>query len=372
MELSPEDALRLNVLLANPLLAVRIDEGRLAVHALTPEGETAIPLHPNCREEQYLKRVRELLSTHVLGSPGGYPVFLKRWTRMGQARDESLEKLLLLGEPEAVVAVVHAKGLTDELARRAWWAMPTADNARRMLERPAVAQGRMGKVLAEFLLEFLPFEESPQAMIESVRLVLQPGLISEEARAKLWARGRSRNAYYVGFLQAVPDALPLEKPAHPALEVLQPQIAPLAGENPFAAQLLRVLQPAGQAWLATAETVMKKPSNQDVVVELMEALRAYFAPVAAEGARLSSIEAVLEQADARLAQGREPALAALLDRLPAAHHDLVRAMLILSAAGERLVAPIFARTDAIGSVMRRKIAPVTEPLFEQLARLQGR
>lgn len=372
MDLSPEDALRLNVLLANPLEAVRIDEGTLTVHALTPEGETSIPLNPNCREEQYLKRVRELFSTHVLGSPGGYPVFLKRWTRMGQARDDSLEKLLLLGEPEAVVAVVHAPGLTDELARRAWWAMPTSDNARRMLSRKAVAEGRMGKVLADFLLEFLPFEESPQAMIESVRLVLQPGLISNEAREKLWARGRSKNSYYVGFLQAVPDELPLEKPSHPAHEALREALDDLADANPLASLLLRVTSGAGQAWLATAETVMKKPSNQDVVVELMEAIRDYFSPAAAEGERLRSIEAVLAQADARMAERTEADLAAVLERLPDEHHALVRALLVLSAAGERLVAPIFATTDAIGSVMRKKIAPVTGPLFEQLALLQGR
>ena len=53
-------------------------------------------------------------------------MYLQRWTRMGQMRDESLEQLLLLGEPEAVVAVVCAPGLTDELARRAWWAMGNA------------------------------------------------------------------------------------------------------------------------------------------------------------------------------------------------------------------------------------------------------
>ena len=45
-----------------------------------------------------------MLSNHALSSPGGYPVFLQRWTRMGQAKDAQLEKLLLLGESEAVVA----------------------------------------------------------------------------------------------------------------------------------------------------------------------------------------------------------------------------------------------------------------------------
>ncbi len=35
---------------------------------------------------------------------------------MGQTRDENLEHLLLLGEPDAVVAITCASGLTDELA----------------------------------------------------------------------------------------------------------------------------------------------------------------------------------------------------------------------------------------------------------------
>ncbi|HHO67588.1 MAG TPA: sulfur reduction protein DsrS, partial [Gammaproteobacteria bacterium] len=144
MELSAEDALRLNVLLANPLQAVRIDESSMTVHALSEDGEASVKLNPRGRDDQYLKRVRELLSAQILGSPGGYPVFLRRWTRMGQARDDSLEQLLLLGEPEAVVAVVHAAGLTDEIARRAWWAMPVADNARRMLEKADIVRGSMG------------------------------------------------------------------------------------------------------------------------------------------------------------------------------------------------------------------------------------
>ena len=105
MELSPEDALRINVLLASPIEAVRIDESSMTVHALSGKGEARVKLNPNCRDESYLRMVREALSSHVLGSPGGYPVYLKRWTRMGHARDEILESLLLLGEPEAVAAV---------------------------------------------------------------------------------------------------------------------------------------------------------------------------------------------------------------------------------------------------------------------------
>ena len=104
MNLSTEDSLRLNVLLNQELQAVRIDESKMVVFALTPKGEASVTLNPNCRDDQYLKQVRELFSMHVLGSPGGYPVFLKRWTRMGQQRGgNSLLSLLLLGEPELAI-----------------------------------------------------------------------------------------------------------------------------------------------------------------------------------------------------------------------------------------------------------------------------
>ena len=111
MDLSHEDSLRLHVLLASQPLAIRIDEGRMRVQGLTERGESSVQLNPNTAPERYLRQVRELISGHVLGSPGGYPVYLSRWTRLGQMRDESLAQLLLLGEPEAVVAAVGSPGL---------------------------------------------------------------------------------------------------------------------------------------------------------------------------------------------------------------------------------------------------------------------
>ena len=148
MELSSEDALRLNVLLTHTILAVRIDENNLTLAALTDRGEARIALHATGRKEQYLRLVREMLSGHALGSPGGYPLFIQRWTRMGQNSGDNIDKLLLLGEDEAVTSVAYSPRLTDELARRAWWCMHSGDNARRMLERTCVVQGAMGPVLA--------------------------------------------------------------------------------------------------------------------------------------------------------------------------------------------------------------------------------
>lgn len=376
MELSAEDALRLNVLLANPLQAVRIDESSMTVHALSDQGEACVCLHPAGRDDQYVKKVRELLSSQVLGSPGGYPVFLRRWTRMGQARDNSLEQLLLLGEPEAVVAVVHAAGLTDEIARRAWWAMPVADNARRMLERECVVRGRMGPLLAEYLIEYLPFETEQNAMVETVRLVLQPGLIGDAMRDKLWLQAKRRNAFYVGFMDAVPDALPEAGTVRgDAAEVSRRLAGLVAAGNPVAQQLCRCLGEQGQMYLATAETVMKKPSNQDVVVEFLNTLARYFASVCPNSDPCADMPTVVADAEALLdvpaVCATTTAVQEVLAAVPECRDD-VRAVLALSWVGECLVNPIFARTDAIGSVMRKKIEPVTTLIQQQFDQLRGK
>ncbi len=376
MELSAEDALRLNVLLANDLQAIRIDESRMVVHALSSEGEASVPLNPRGRDDQYLKKVRELLSSQVLGSPGGYPVFLRRWTRMGQARDDSLEQLLLLGEPEAVVAVVHANGLSDEIARRAWWAMPVADNARRMLERECVVKGKMGPELAEYLIEYLPFETEHKAMIETIRLVLQPGLISTDVRDKLWRSAKRKNSYYVGFMDACPDDLPEPLAPRADWEPVCEALAPLVDAgNPVAKQLCRCLGGPGQTFLATAEAAMAKPTNQDVVVEFLKSIQRYFSPVCPNADPGADMATIVSDAEALLdvpaVCATTTAVQEVLERLPDYRAD-VRAMMALGWVGEPLVNPIFSRTDSIGSVMRKKILPVTGPIQEQFSQLRGK
>lgn len=367
MELSPEDQLRLNVLLANPIQAIRIDEQRMTLHALSESGEATVKLNPTGRTDQYLKRVRELLSGQVLGSPGGYPVYLKRWTRMGQARDENLGQLLKLGEPEAVVAVAGAPGLTDDLARRVWWASPTSDTARCMLERKAVVEGEMGKILADHLVEHLAFETEAITMIDSIRLVLQPGLISEETRKKLWDMGRRKRAYFVGFMQAMADELPEPEPARADLPA---HVGPLqdlaAGGNPYAALLRKVLDAPGQTFIKVAQAALEKPYAQDDVVAAVNAIEDYFR--FSERLRQSEAErditAIIEQAEACCATADDPMVAQLLASVPTLRAE-IKALLVLARCGEAVVVPVFARTDAIGTVMRRKLEPVTQPMFDQ-------
>ena len=371
MDLSNEDSLRLNVLLHQDIEAIRIDDSKMIVYGLSPRGEAQVPLNPNCRDEQYIKKVKEVISSHVLGSPGGYPIFLRRWTRMGQAKDDSLVRLLKLGEPEAVVAVVHAAGLTDELARRAWWAMQNSVNARCMLEKQSVVQGRMGKTLASFLVEFLPFEEDPRNMLESVQLVLQGELIDEATRNSLWARGQRKNAFYVGFLKMLPDDLPEQTSAHPDYENYKAKLAELdAAGQPVARQLLRTLSPAGQAYIKAAAKVMKKPANQDIVVALLEAIESYFATVCPATPASSEMSELVEQANQSCAEKTVPAINEVLEVAPKSA-ALLQAMLALSWVGVHLVNPVFARTDAIGTVMRRKLEPVSGPILDMLLTLSS-
>lgn len=372
MDLSPEDSLRLNVMLANAV-AVRIDEGSLTVYGLSGEGnEAKVKLNPTTRSDKYVRAVRELLSSTVLGSPGGYPVFLKRWTRMGQQGDARLADLLMLGEPEAVVAVSGAKGLSDDLAKRAWWCMPCSDNARSMLQREQVVSGEMGRVLADFLVEFLPFEEEPRAIIESVKLILQPGLIDEQVRQSIWQRGKAKNVFRVGFLLATPDDLPDTQPDRADLSDHQAPLSELAGQgNPFAQLLLKLFRSPGQSFLAACRDVLKKPANQDVVVALMEAIEAYFAAARLNDKLYRTVEEITQDLHTLLAGEQSEMqsnhhLDILRDRLPDLAKE-IEALLFLAHVGEPIVRPIFAITDSVGSVMRRKLEPVSLPLFERMA-----
>ena len=369
MSLSAEDNLRLNVLLAQELYAVRIDESKMTVFALTAKGEAKVPLNAIGKDEVYIKEVKALFSTHVMGSPGGYPVYLKRWTRMGQARDESLAQLLLLGEPEAVVAAVHASGLTDELAARAWWAMPTAENARRMLEKQAVVEGETGKLLAEFLLEFLPFEEEQSDIIESVRLVLQPGLISQQEKDKLWSKTKTKRSFYVGFLHASADELPIDIDGHPDYDKINQLLTPLIEQgNAYALMLAKVLSAKGQATIKTIEDALKKPGNQDVVVSLLAAVSKYFEPILPQQFTRDDISSICTQAET-LCCGNNDEINHIIAALNGDAEKVKKylsAMTILACLSVELVNPIFARSDAIGTVMRKKIKPVTDPVLEQL------
>lgn len=360
--LTDEDKLRLNVLLAQPLQAIRINEARMELHALSEKGEAKVPLHANCKDEKYLKTVRQWLSTHVLGSPGGYPVFMRRWTRMGQgvgeAREDSLERLLLLGEPEAVVAVVHANGVTNEIARRAWWCEPNADNARCLLKSKDVVNGSMGPELAMFLVEYLPFEESSRATINSVRLVLQESLLDESTKKEIWDRGKRKNTFYVGFLQQCANNLPGSGKPHPQ----HGNCLDIDKNFPFIEFLQLVTSPQGQAAIEAFKIVLNKPNDQDVAVEIFNTLGDYFHINSDFPNNWRDINELSHYTSGIVKTEGKATIEAWPDAEP-----YIYALLFLSMISETLLDPIFGITDSIGSVMRKRIAPVTEPILKQLS-----
>ncbi|MDJ0881208.1 MAG: hypothetical protein QNJ56_06110 [Gammaproteobacteria bacterium] len=370
MQLSNEDNLRLNVLLAQDLKAVRIDESKMIVYALSSKGDAKIQLNPTCKDEKYIRLVKELLSNKIMGSPGGYPVYIKRWTRMGQERrEESLAQLLLLGEQEAVIAVVHAPSLTADIARHAWWAYPSADNARKLLEKKEIAESELARELAEFLLEFLPFEIEHKDMIDSVRLCLQPNLLKNDEIEDLWKRARRKQSLYVGFLHSLPDQLPEQTVPHPEFETLTTLLEPLVEKhNPYAVQLVRYLSAPGQAFLNTVNRVFEKAASQDTVVSMFHAFTDYNRELPLAANKQRTIDVAEQQVEHWFKQTDDADLKALLE-ISRDYEPMIRALLVLAQMGEITLFPIFGLTDALGSVMRKKLKPLTDPLQEHIQAL---
>jgi hypothetical protein len=333
--LAPEDALRLAVLLAGELHAVRIDEGTLTLHALTPRGEARVALHPDTRAERYLMRVREVLAGHAMQSPGGYPVHLRRWTRSGHASPSKLAALLCLAEPEAVVAVSLSADLSDELARRVWWLQADAATARAMLAAPGVRAGGMAPVLAAHLLEHLPFEEDPDLAIASVEAVAAAGLLDEAARERLWRAAQHRPHYLIGWLRHAPETLPAA-PERP----LAPAIAAAAEQGDALASLLRGCATAsGQGALRVMQLALDRLPTHQATYGLLDLIAQRFAP----------------------------ARAATTSPVPAHLADALRG---LAATGAAAAQPVLRRTTAVGPLMRRHLAPVLLPLQAQLRLLR--
>ena len=361
MEISSEDALRLNVLLANRPLAIRIHESSMTLYGLFESGESSVSLNPSCGDEKYLKLIRSFLSERALGSPGGYPFYLQRWTRMGRMREESLERLLLLGDPAAVFAVVCAEGLTSELARRAWWAAEEAENARRMLQTQEVVRSDTGPLLARYLVEYLPFESETETMVESVRMALQPGLLNENERLALWKKANRKTHYLVGFVSAAPDDLPERLPQRGDLSLHRDRLSQMNEDgDELTALLLKLLSASGQTFISTCRRILNKPTTQDVVTTTLGVLSAYCSAARPDSRRAADIDQLVTETDGFLSSA---SACRILERDRDMEEEL-KAVRILSGLNQDVMHPLLGDSSAIGSLMRRKL----EPLLTQATR----
>jgi hypothetical protein len=252
-----------------------------------------------------------------------------------------------------------------------------------MLKNPTIVASEMGPVLADYLVEYLPFETEHEKMMESVRLVLQAGLLSDEKILDLWKKSARKQAYLVGFLRARPDDLPeLEAPRADADAIAEALADELSAGNAVAGLLVRVTSAGGQTFLKTLSAVLSKPPNQDIVTAGFDLLRGYFSVLRREGDPGLAIEPLLADGRAYAGLGEatasepSPALPSepvrrVLERLPSAAQDL-KAMRVLSGTGYGLIRPVLPDPTTLGSLMRRKLTPVTEPLLAQLDQLRGR
>jgi hypothetical protein len=363
MPLSNEDNLRLNVLSAQPVKAIRINESSMVLTGLTYKGEARIELCPNQRHEAYLREVRNFLSEKYLGMPGGYPRHLGHWTRMGN-NQHSLEKMLLLGEPEAIIALVRSSTISAELARCAWWVYQSAEIARHLLHSPQVVDSSLGTELAQFLLEFLPFEEQAMNVVNGVALCLQGNLINAETKRMLWERARRKNPYYVGFMLAGPRSIPYTETAHPEREAAEVGLTEeLSKENPYAQTFVHFLSSDGQKWLKSLQQALKKPTEPNVVIAIFVAIEHYIKLDISERHGVREIEQAWARADAMCAAGEASTqINNVSNKLNSQQLERFKAMLALAQLGDNTLNDIFGGRDASGTVMRTHLQPLTSQI----------
>ncbi len=339
--LEPEDILKLNVLIATSI-AIRIDTYKLTVVGLNAQfKEQTIVLKPSGNSEAYLKQVKKLLVTQVLGAMGGYPSYLKRWSRMGQVESSNLTSLLKLGEVEAVVAVSNAINLDEGLLKLTWWCATNTDSqaeiGRFLLTKPFVLKTQTGRDIAQYLLEFLPFVTDIEQLIETTSLVLQERLIEQQDKDRLWQQGQRKTAFLVGFVERMQGNLPNEFNLSPP--------------NYKHADLHIINNQQTQLFLTTLAHILKKINQEYVLYRALEVLGQYMSHQAIS--RQNTIVKITTQIS-------DLSFTADYEQAP------LEARLLLAGVSEQLVVSTISAHNLTGSAIRKKLANVLEPIQDAL------
>ena len=360
MVLTNEDSLRLHVLMGQAQ-AIRIDEENMTIIGLSANEVYEVVLNCVDNKKKYLKLVRETLSTLALGTPGGYPLFIRRWTRSGSIETDRLEKLLCLGEPEAVIAVAASPLLSAQLAKKVWWCLPTCEVARLMLPNKAVSASETGPKLCDFLLDFLPFEDNSRIIIETVCLLLNSKLLNNKQINQLWRQARGNATYMVGFLNAGYKYLPDLNKNRSAKKITSYK----TGHKQLDHLLSLSLSDTGQLYLETCKKSLSIAIDMDTVVDTLSAINKFFDPIQINSS-LPRSPADLKSASQKNFDFLDLNLIGICEEDVEDFLQKINAMITLSLVGEPLVAPVFARMDAVGSLMRRKLSSTLAPVFDSL------
>jgi len=339
--LEPEDTLKLNVLIATSI-AIRIDTYKLVVVGLNAQfKEQTIELCPSGDSDAYIKAVKKLLVTQVLGAMGGYPSYLKRWSRMGQVASSNLTSLLKLGEVEAVVAVANSTNLDDQLLKVTWWCATNTDNqaeiGRFLLTKEFVTFTETGQEIAQYLLEFLPFVNDTEQLIDTTSLVLQNELISQKDKERLWKQGQRKTAFLVGFVERMQGNLPNEL-----------NIQPLECQHP---DLQIINDQQSQIFLTTLAHILKKINQEYVLYRALELLGQYLTH------EQITLQDSIDNINAQIEN---------LNIISIQEQDKLNARFLLAGVNERLVVSIISAHNLTGSAIRKKLAHVLEPIQKAL------
>lgn len=335
--LTPEDTLRLNVLIST-CVAIRVDVYKLVVVGLTKDKkEQAITLNPDIDSGKYIQAVQKLLVNQVLGSMGGYPSYLKRWSRMGQVSSNNLGSLLKIGNIEAVVAVANSKNLNEEVLDLVWWCATNTDQqaeiGRFLLTRDFVVQHAVGKQIADYLLEFLPFTDDTTQLIDTTNLLLQDDLISQEAKDRLWKQGMRKTAFLVGFIERMKDNLP-NNDNTVALNLDSKELDCIGTEQ-------------GQIMLKTISHILKKINQEHVLYRTLEVLGAYLSHPMIQP--LDQIDDLKNQAQS-------------VSETLGLNDEKIESRLLLAGVNERLAVSTISAHGLAGSAIRKKLSNVLTPI----------
>jgi len=269
-----------------------------------------------------------------------------------------------------VQAAASVPTLDEVVARRLWWALPEAPVARALLGNTSVTDADLRAELAGYLADHLPFEQVSDAIVETLRLIAPPDVLDATRRSRLWRRGDVDIAYRVGFLVACPETLPEPPATRDEAVALGAALAPMAesGNQPAIA-LRRLLAVPGQAFLRGCADVLANPQQRLLISATLNALGRFCAAAVPSGAICADLAEVATRTDRTCAEPDGP-VGRLLAAVPQCAPQL-RAMLTLGAIHEGLCYAVFARSTAVGSQLRGKLAGVLDPIAAEVAVLVG-
>lgn len=342
--LTPEDTLKLNVLMTT-CDAIRVDVYKLVVVGLTTnKKEQTLILTPTGDSGKYIEAVQKLLVTQILGNMGGYPSYLKRWSRMGQVASSNLKSLLKIGNIEAVIAVANSQNLNNEVLDLVWWCATNTDQqaeiGRFLLTRDFVVNHPVGKQIADYLLEFLPFTDDTNQLIDTTNLLLQANLIPQSAKDKLWQQGQRKTAFLVGFIERNIGNLPNNNNT-------------TALNNTFK-ELECINSEQGQILLKTITTILKKINQEHILYRTLEVLGNYTAhPMIHPLTDITQCQAQAQQVAQTLGITNEK----------------IKARLLLASVSEQLVVSTISAHSLKGSAIRKKLTNVLTPIQAALTLL---